>query len=98
MIIIIWIVVMLMLIIGVGEMKFRTSHKKRIDCKAHTEKSWIDDIDNNIEQLSIEQLEREFVPLTVLAMRGSWHLAQNQTIDTIKFSVLLEEEYCQKLS
>lgn len=59
MIIIIWIVVMLMLIIGVGEMKFRTSHKKRIDCKAHNEKSWIDDIDNNIEQLSIEQPERE---------------------------------------
>lgn len=59
--------------------------------------SWMDHIDVEIPDLSIENANDDLVATQVISMRGSWRLAQGRSLSSARFSVLKAEEYSKKL-
>lgn len=98
MIIGIWVVTIICIIIVLGEIKYRYFDKKNVirESKAIS-KDWTDNIDTDMDKLSMEHTNGEFVASQTLAMRGSWRLAQNQVMGKQTFHMLLADEYSKKL-
>lgn len=98
MIIGIWILTVACIVIVFGEIKYRFFDKKEVlrENKA-VSKDWKDNIDTDMDKLSMEHTNDELVSSQVLAMRGSWRLAQNQVMGARTFSMLRAEEYTRRL-
>lgn len=98
MIILIWVVGIVGVIILGGELRFRhLKTNNKISNKHLLSKEWIDSIDRNIGTLDIETSVSNIVPVTSLAMRGSWRLAQELVMDTKDFTELLDSEFSKNL-
>ncbi len=98
MIIGIWGLIVVCIIIIMGEIKYRCFDRKEVLRENKiVSKDWKDNVDSDMDKLSIEHTNDEFVSSQVLAMRGSWRLAQNQVMGTQAFSLLRTEEYVKML-
>lgn len=98
MIIGIWIVTIICLIVVFGEIKYHCFDVKDVEqAKKLFAREWIESVDVDMEELSMEHTDDEFVSTRALAMRGSWRLAKNQVMGMKTFSDLRAEEYCKKL-
>lgn len=94
MIIGIWVLIVTCMVIIMGEIKYRCFDKKEVSRENKVvSKDWKDNVDTDMDKLSMEQTNDEFVSSQILAMRGSWRLAQNQVMGKSTFSVLRTEEY-----
>lgn len=98
MIILIWTLSMTILIVGIGEIKYRFFDKKE---KARERRilgtMWKESTEAEMGNLSIEHTSDEFVPAETLAMRGSWRLAQGKVMGKSSFQVLKMQEYKKML-
>ena len=56
-----------------------------------------DNIDNDISDLAVEDTGSDMIQSQVLAMRGSWRLAQNQSLSSKQFEILRKDEYSKML-
>ena len=94
----IWVTMIICIVVVLGEIKYRCFEKKRL-LKDNTavSKDWKDNVDTDMDKLSMEYTDDEFVSSQALAMRGSWRLAQNQVMGGKAFSVLRAEEYAKML-
>lgn len=94
----VWLVTIICFVIIIGEIKYRYFDKKET---ARSEKAfsrqWMESVDIDMDQLSMEYVENGFVSSQALAMRGSWRLAQNQVMGAKTFNQLRQEEYSKKL-
>lgn len=98
MIIGIWVLIVTCIVIIMGEIKYRCFDRKEVlRGNKVVSKDWKDNVDTDMDKLSMEHTNDEFVSSQVLAMRGSWRLAQNQVMSTQAFSVLRTEEYAKRL-
>ena len=98
MIIGVWLVVIICFIVIIGEIKYRYFDKKEIKRSDRSfSRKWTESVDIDMDELSAEHIDNDFVPLQVLAMRGSWRLAQNQMMEVKTFSRLRQNEYSRKL-
>lgn len=98
MIIGIWIIVIICIVIIFGEIRYHfVDTKETLRENKAVSKDWKDNIDTDMDKLSMEHTDNEFVSSRVLAMRGSWRLAQNQVMDTKNFSVSSSKEYSKML-
>lgn len=94
----IWITICICVVVILGEVKYRYSdQREKVKENRAASKDWKDNIDADLDSLFIERPNNEFISSQLLAMRGSWRLAQNQLMDKEIFSVLREEEYTKKL-
>lgn len=94
----IWIIICICVVLILGEIKYRYLDQREKDKESKaTSKDWKDNMDADLDRLFIECPNNEFVSSQVLAMRGSWRLAQNQVMERETFSVLREKEYIKKL-
>lgn len=81
-----------------GELKYRFFDKKEFLRKDEIlSKDWTDVVDTDMDKLSMEHTDDEFASSQVLAMRGSWRLAQNKVMSSQSFSTLRKEEYAKML-
>ena len=98
MIIGVWLVVIICSIVIIGEIKYRYFDKKEIERSDKSfSRKWTESVDVDMDELSMEHIDNDFVPSQVLAMRGSWRLAQNQVMGVKTFNQLRQEEYSKKL-
>lgn len=98
MIIGIWIATLFVIIVIVGEIKYRlTDRKGMTTIKQALNRAWMESVDIDIDKLSIEQVPFDSVSMQKLAMRGSWRVAQNQVMGQEHFEMLCKEEYAKKL-
>ncbi len=98
MIIGIWIVIMISAVIVAGEIKYRFFDKKEVVLEhKKISKDWEDNIDTDLDGLSMEYANGEFVSSQSLAMRGSWRLAQDQVMGNQTFDKMRTEEYGRML-
>lgn len=98
MIIGIWIVLIITIVIIGGELRYRCSLKeKQRDMSNVGREGWKNNIDVDLERLSTERLKGDYVPSKVLAMRGSWRLAQEQVLELSSFEELKCIEYGKML-
>ena len=98
MIIGIWVIAIVSFIIIGGEMRYRYSLKfKKSNMNKVLRNDWKDNIDTDLERLSTEHSKGDFVSLRVLAMRGSWRLAQEQVLGLSSFEELKHTEYGKML-
>lgn len=98
MIIGVWLVVIICFIVIIGEIKYRYFDKKEIERSDRSfRRKWTESVDIDMDELSAEHIDNDFVPSQVLAMRGSWRLAQNQVMGVKTFSQLRQDEYSRKL-
>lgn len=98
MVIAIWAILMLVMIIICGELRYRFLDRKETLIKnKYMSRTWRENVNIDINRLSMEQTEDDFVSSRVLAMRGSWRLAQNQVMGLKSFNDLKREEYKKKL-
>lgn len=98
MIIGVWLAAIVCSIVVIGEIKYRYFDKKEIKRgdKSFSRK-WTESVDVDMDELSMEHIDNDFVPSQALAMRGSWRLAQNQVMGVKTFNQLSREEYGKKL-
>ena len=98
MIIGIWLIAIVCSIVIIGEIKYRYFDKKEIERgdKSFSRK-WTESGDVDMDELSMEYIDNDFVASQALAMRGSWRLAQSQVMGVKTFSQLRQEEYSKKL-
>ena len=94
----IWIAVIVCIIIIFGEIKYRCFDKKDVLRESNiVSRDWKDNVDADMDKLTMEDTNDEFVSSQTLAMRGSWRLAQNQVMGKQTFSSLRTEEYAKML-
>ena len=97
MIILFWLIGILFMAVLIGEYRFRQLKASKNTNKSFHNEKWTDSIDKDMGSLDIEGFEKEFVPITKLAMRGSWRLAQDLVMSAADFRELRECEYSKKL-
>ena len=98
MIIGIWILMVIFLVIVFGEIKYHYFDKsKNLKENKIVCRDWEDHVDTDMDKLSMEQTDDEFVSTHALAMRGSWRLAQNQVMGRKSFHMLRSQEYNKML-
>lgn len=98
MIIGIWILTITFIVIVLGEAKYRFFDKKEVTIgNKEVSKDWKENMDTDLDELSMEHANGEFVPSRSLAMRGSWRLAQNQVMEIRTFDTIRAEEYSKML-
>ena len=98
MIIGVWLATIICSAIIIGEIKYRYFDKKEMEKEIKSfRKEWTESVDIDMDGLSMEQTDGDFVSSRVLAMRGSWRLAQNQVMGIKTFIRLRQEEYTRKL-
>lgn len=93
----IWIIICICVVVILGEVKYRYDQREKVRESKVASKDWHDNVDADLHGLLIEHPNNEFVSSQVLAMRGSWRLAQNQVMEKEIFSILREDEYSKKL-
>ena len=94
----IWIAVIVCIILILGEIKYRCFDKKDVLRESNIVfRDWKDNVDADMDKLTMEDTNDEFVSSQTLAMRGSWRLAQNQVMGKQAFSSLRTEEYAKML-
>lgn len=98
MIIGIWIIVIIGFVILGGELRYRYFLKhKQLNMNNILKNDWEENIDVDIERISTEHLKGDYVSSKVLAMRGSWRLAQERVLELSSFEELRHIEYRKKL-
>lgn len=98
MIIGIWIIMVICIVVVLGEIKYRYfDTKETLRENKAVSKDWKDNVDTDLDKFSMEHTNDEFVSSQVLAMRGSWRLAQNHVMGGQTFRVLRSEEYSKML-
>lgn len=98
MVVVIWCLGIISLGIIIGEIKYRYSEKDALIKKnTSISKGWEEDVDRDIDDLSIEYTSNNKVQHQILAMRGSWRIAQKQIMESQSFYTILDREYRKKL-
>ena len=98
MIIGVWLAVIICSVIVIGEIKYCCFDKKEIERGNKSfSRDWTEDVDADMDELSMEHIDNDFVSSRTLAMRGSWRLAQNQVMGVKTFNQLRQEEFSKKL-
>ncbi len=94
----IWIIMCICVVVILGEVKYHClDQRKKARESEMAFKDWKDNMDTDLGGLFIENPNSEFVSSKVLAIRGSWRLAQNQVMERENFNILRDEEYTKKL-
>lgn len=93
-----WILMLLVIVVAIGEVRYRYLRKSynKIENEIFN-RTCEDNVDVDLERLSMECVGDDFVSSQRLAMRGSWRLAQNQMIGLENFNNLKNEEYRKML-
>lgn len=98
MIIVVWIVIVVCIAAVMGEVKYRCfDDRKKYAAYEMVSMDWEDHINHDMDSLSVEDSDDQFVRLQVLAMRGSWRLAKNQVMSRQMFHILRAQEYAKML-
>ena len=93
-----WVIALICLIVIMGEVKYRHFDKKGLGRGDRIfGQKWTESVDVDMDELSMEYIDHDFVHAQTLAMRGSWRLAQNQVMGLKTFSQLKQEEYSKKM-
>lgn len=94
----IWILAVVFIVVILGEWKYRClTQKAKTKTTGALSKKWEDNIEADMDRVSIEHSDSGFVSSRGLAMRGSWRIAQNQAMTGGAFSVLRDAEYSKRL-
>ena len=94
----IWILTVISIIIVFGEIKYRFFEKREIITgNKEVFKDWKENMDKDLDELSMEHASGKFVSSRSLAMRGSWRVAQNQVMEIPMFDAIKAEEYRKML-
>lgn len=97
MIILVWFLSVLIIGVLIGEIRFCQLKNSQNADKEFSIGNWTDSIDRDMDDIDVECSQIEFVPTTKLAMRGSWRLGQDMSLDESEFEELRESEYSKSL-
>lgn len=94
MVIVIWLIILFVVIVVAGELTYRyfNTHKEN-QINNVIPQRFEDSIDVDMDSLNIESTPDELISMQILSMRGSWRLAQNQTMSNETFAILRDNEY-----
>lgn len=95
----IWLVALVILAVIFGEYSYRCLEKNKNLKKQRIDVLNIEqeDIDVELNELSIEMTENDFVSMQALSRRGSWRMAQNKVMGEAAFKKLCDIEYNKSL-
>lgn len=98
MIILIWLLIILVLTIIIGEARYRKLSKNLgTGLQTINSMNWKESVDVDLCKMNMEYIKDDFVNSTALAMRGSWRLAQENVMGEKTFVELRNDEYSKRL-